>query len=448
MKRTVLFTIMAMVFTSAFAQDIVTTDDVDIYMFKPRVVDGGLKKSYGGYSDFSTGIVVQQYVPTDTVTVYGVAITFFVPDRDVRDFTNTGYRALMMERDPGTSDIPLANGFIYRPMHYVDSLRLDTSNRDYIKYCLFRYDFDHPSPWTYLSPCYEFYFNTPMKINHMTDTFYVGRERVLTEDAYMEATFWPYEVSGYYESLPRGWDYSFWQVATPYQDTNCMWPVSSYPHWGFCFPIIGFRCKPLDEQAHPLVVDVGDDSSATVRWYNVEEGAAYNVRLASGDGSVDSTAVTTDTVFTFTHLPYNRSYTVQVRKQCHYATVNYDTTVYSPWTVQEHAFTLGVDTTGSGIDTTGGGGSGGGDTVAGIPMADAAGFVMTPNPARDEVTVSSSFGLGHIEIHDAAGVLVYSEAASGHQKTIGIGSLRSGTYIVTVQTHAGITHKKLAVQRQ
>lgn len=213
--------------------------------------------------------------------------------------------------------------------------------------------------------------------------------------------------------------------------------------WGI--PIIGFRCKVIDEKNHPLVVEADDSSgSATVTWYHVDEGITYDVRLTSGDGSVDMVVSTTDTSFTFDGLPMNRYYSVQVRKQCHYATSNYDTTVYSPWT-SAASFLLGEDTTGTGgggidtigVDTTG--------VVGGTLLAQYT--YVVPNPARDEVRVASSFSLKEIEIWTVDGVLVYSGSAVGHEATVDVSWLRAGIYVIAVRTHEGMTHKRLVVAR-
>ena len=72
---------------------------------------------------------------------------------------------------------------------------------------------------------------------------------------------------------------------------------------------------------------------------------------------------------------------------------------------------------------------------------------LAPNPARDEVSVTSSFSLSRIEIHDLQGVMVFSEPVSGHDVTLPLDFLRSGTYIVSIHTHNGTTHKRLAVAR-
>ena len=276
---------------------------------------------------FWGGIQLQQYIPQDTVTVYGVALT-------MRNTYHNGsfvniiptYRAVMMERAAGMPDSNEYGG-IFRPLQYVDSITLQREN---IKQCLFRYEFERPgAPHISDLPCVEFYFNTPMKINRMTDTFYVGREYFGPSDT----TFFPSEFIGLYDNPPI--TCKFWGVA--YGDTTRFYEHTAHNEylWGFAFPIIGFRCKPVDS----LQLTGVYYSGATVQWRSVEEGATYNVRLTSSDGSIDSTVVTSDTSCTFYQLPQYKRYNIQVRKQCHYATVNYDTTVYSP--AANSSFVLG-----------------------------------------------------------------------------------------------------------
>ena len=97
--------------------------------------------------------------------------------------------------------------------------------------------------------------------------------------------------------------------------------------WGVAFPIIGFRCKPLRQYwlDYPVV-----GGPRVVRWRNAEDGTLYNVRLVGEDGS-DTTFVTTDTTLVLPAVSDSVRYTVMLRKQCHYATSNYDTTVSSDW---------------------------------------------------------------------------------------------------------------------
>ena len=66
--------VVVLLFCALFvdAQDVVTVGDTNIYMFNP--VPQNMKMRTGNV--FPNGILVQQYIPDDTVTVYGVALTF------------------------------------------------------------------------------------------------------------------------------------------------------------------------------------------------------------------------------------------------------------------------------------------------------------------------------------------------------------------------------------
>ena len=309
---------------SVQAQDILTVRDTDIYMFNQLPLNKDLRVRITGMScgPLSGGIIVQQYVPQDTVTVYGVALTMKNTCRNGSfDSVRQVYRALLMQRAAGTSD-DVNSVFAFRSLQYVDSISLKPEN---IRQCMFRYEFDSPTEYTLDVPCVEFYFNKPAHINRMTDTFYVGRE----DFSWPDSTFFPSEFSGLYNLPPVVGQ--FWYVG--YADTTAFIErTRSSPYdWGFAFPIIGFRCKPLDEEEHAVLVIESASGDISVLWYSVEEGATYNVRLTSSDGEVDTLVVTTDSSYTFVGMPSNHIYNVQVRKQCHYATVNYDTIVYSPW---------------------------------------------------------------------------------------------------------------------
>ena len=428
---------------SVMAQDVMTMADSGVYMFNPLPTKD-LRVRVQGLScgPLPGGLLVQQYVPQDTVTVYGVALTMRNNCRNGSfDSIIPVYRAVLMQRAAGTVDLPFPPR---RTLSYVDSITLAPDN---IKQCLFRYQFQSPSPYTSDMPCVEFYFNTPMQINRMSDTFYVGREYFSSSDS----SFYPSEYSGWYDTPPALCH--FWYVGYP--DTTQFYDRQGYStidmDWGFSFPIIGFRCKPLDEETHTLSLTNLTGDGATVNWYSVEEGTTYNVRLYSTDGEVDTVAETTDSSYTFSGLPQDKCYRVQVRKQCHYATANYDTTVYSSWTVTPTSFILGDP---SSIDTTG---TGGDTTIVDTTHVDTVGIAvrlleryvnLQPNPAADQVLVTSGFGLQEIEVFNAAGVKVDEQKAAGYAANFDISTLPAGPYLVRIATPRGTVTKKLVVQRR
>ena len=183
------------------AQNVVTVADTDIYLFNPMPNKGQdlHMRNYGsGLScgPMFGGLMLQQYVPQDTVTVYGIALTMRNTNQN-GSFDNIipTYRAVMMERAAGTTDDDRYT-VVERALQYVDSITLHPDN---IKQCLFRYDVERPAPPHFDDyPCVEFYFNTPRKINRMTDTFYVGREYF----DYSDTTFYPSEFVMQYNAPP------------------------------------------------------------------------------------------------------------------------------------------------------------------------------------------------------------------------------------------------------
>lgn len=311
-----------------------------------------------------------------------------------------------------------------------------------IKYSKFRYEFSYPKFSYGIVPCYELYFDEPRV---MTDTFYVGRK-------YFGNAPYAREYDGINRSSVT-YTYCWYSAygGSIFIDYGCHY------QWGFAFPIIGFHCKPLDEENYSLLLTDVNDNGATVHWYSVEDGATYNVRLTSADGSIDSTVVTSDSSYAFYGLPTNHRYNVRVRKQCYYATSAYDTTVYSPWTMTNTSFTLGVDTTGTGgngggTDTTGTGGNGGGDsTHTVIVMVGGADFSVSPNPVHGTLVVSFMQPLsegGVLTLYDLGGREV-------RRTTVAAGSVKvdfdtegcpAGAYLLKLITAQGITTRRLLVE--
>ena len=69
-----------------------------------------------------------------------------------------------------------------------------------------------------------------------------------------------------------------------------------------------------------------------------------------------------------------------------------------------------------------------------------------PNPAKDIVTVQSSFKVREIEIHNALGQVVLRKQGSQNIETIDVSNLQSGTYIVRIKTQRGFANKKILIE--
>jgi len=230
---------------------------------------------------------------------------------------------------------------------------------------------------------------------------------------------------------------------------NSLYPINLYDYGGWWWastnnqqiiePLLIYPIIELDTTVPPagmcvpvsnVEVMVTDSGCATVTWDGFPNYTSVTLHYGpvnlpvSAWTSVDVTELTMYQICDFNHdIP---RYGVQLKAYCDKQEMPWSEPVY---------FNTPSDT-----------GSGGSEGIASPTLLSAQTFLQ-PNPARDEVTVSSSFNLKRIELHDAAGILVYSELAAGHTTTIDVGFLRSGTYIVTIHTHDGITHKRLVVSR-
>lgn len=436
MKKLLLFFVLGLSVVSVSAQyigmdsDTITMQDADIYMYNPMPNRLGKEGAFSGGS-LALGTLTQQYVPQDTVILYGIALT--ICDGRVFDsiYQNPDYKAVLMQRPLGVPDsirfspTHPSDSIIIRTLHYLDSFAIDTTQRA-INITNFQYQFNYPKPSNAVVPCYEIYFDKPRV---MTDTFYVGRKNMAIPPLANEY--------GGRQNRPPDIHY-FWYNANEdamlFRDCN---------YWGFAFPIIGFHCKPLDEESHSLLLTDVNDNGATVQWYSAGDGTTYNVRLTSADGSIDSTVVTSDSIYTFYGLPTNHRYNVRVRKQCYYATSAYDTTVYSPWTMTNTSFTLGVDTTGSG---------GGGDTThTAIVSAGGVDFSVSPNPVHGVLSVTFPWPMaadGQLALIDLGGREV-------RRMTVAAGSVKvdfdtegcpAGAYLLNLITTQGITTRRILVE--
>ena len=69
-----------------------------------------------------------------------------------------------------------------------------------------------------------------------------------------------------------------------------------------------------------------------------------------------------------------------------------------------------------------------------------------PNPAKDIVTVQSSFKVKEIEIINALGQVVLRKEGNQNIETLEVNSLEKGTYIVRIKTQRGFANKKLVIK--
>ena len=175
-----------------------------------------------------------------------------------------------------------------------------------------------------------------------------------------------------------------------------------------------------------------EGTSATVTW----DGFPNYSRILLRYGRINEPQsqwreyeVTGNTLYTLENLAPVSFYCVALKAECDICKKE------TPWS-EPVTFYVAADT------------SGGGNTegIEGTTLLSQLTFLQ-PNPAQDEVTVTSSFSLTAIDIWTADGVMVYHGGCTGHDATVDVSWLRAGTYIVAIHTHNGTTHKRLLVAR-
>lgn len=315
-----------------------TISDTDsCYLFthpKPCFIHTACKRFMGRQ-------VLQEYITNQSVTVYGVAVTMVNTCSEYPISDNNPYIMAKLMCCIGPSPLTSLSG--YYSMQKVDTVSF---SRSHPRFCWFWYNdekcntdsiqnnpcINDSSACPEFVPCYEMYFDTPQQINVMTDTFYVGIEL-----PFNTPYFHPWYYGGRYSgTLPSHLYFSNGQYVDFGDGTGIEMGDNYIYHfdqcagetrvWGIAFPIIGFRCGVMKN----YWLEEYGGHYAIVKWRSTEPGTVFHVRLVGEDGS-DTTIVTQDTSYVFNWLSDSVRYNVKLRKQCHYCTSNYDTTVYSSW---------------------------------------------------------------------------------------------------------------------
>ncbi|MBP1630602.1 MAG: hypothetical protein H6Q15_1495 [Bacteroidetes bacterium] len=73
-------------------------------------------------------------------------------------------------------------------------------------------------------------------------------------------------------------------------------------------------------------------------------------------------------------------------------------------------------------------------------------ITIYPNPAREDISFSSSLMIKRIEIYDIMGKKVYSLDINNYSKTINVSSFNKGIYIARLNTEQGLVSKKFIVE--
>ncbi|WP_223302367.1 T9SS type A sorting domain-containing protein, partial [Flavobacterium branchiophilum] len=83
------------------------------------------------------------------------------------------------------------------------------------------------------------------------------------------------------------------------------------------------------------------------------------------------------------------------------------------------------------------------ETLSNQDFTKDATITIAPNPAEDSVTLSAQSNINAITIFDAQGRIVQFIKADSLQKTIDVNHLKTGMYILEIQTETGKKVEKL-----
>lgn len=73
-------------------------------------------------------------------------------------------------------------------------------------------------------------------------------------------------------------------------------------------------------------------------------------------------------------------------------------------------------------------------------------ILLMPNPAKEYVTVTSSFQINHVELFSLNGKKLLHDKIDGMTTTLNTGNFPSGKYILRIVTNEGTAYKKLIIQ--
>lgn len=290
---------------------------------------------------------------------------------------------------------------------------------------------------------YEFYFDTPFIA---TDTFFVGFQTYGVDgQAHHNYLGQDPDITGYVylvnvqDICNSHIPYPFNEIYVLFNDrTNQTDLLRPSRAWIGMVPIIEQPpCNP-DTLTCERVPDFGvypiDSQQVEFGWYGLPSQQRFQISVGPADRSPDDNplydADTTPYVLNYdwdTTVLYAAYIRAQCSRHCHPAP--FDTLVWGGWSEPVYFF--------------------GNRQPEGITTAQDGLFSMTPNPAKESVTVTlgtPSHCSCTIVLHDATGHSVFSTPFTGQSITIDTRGLAAGTYFLTLATPEATATRKLVVE--
>ena len=407
------------------------------------------------------------YYVSEPLTVYGIAVVSpYKPRYYSGDPTFFGS---LIPFDTTSVSLDLHAMLIIKEgdsYHHVDSAKWYSRNPNkYFKYEHVPYPYTYSTPIDTVVPVYEFYFSTPQLV---FDTFGVGlysthanfdRQGNFVSYSYGCGRGTYLDTTMATQCLQLGWRL-FWCVT----DSSGQFVLEERNHlrfhhagdsnpehvhhyektggafFGGIFPIVvppdtdSFECPRVENFCRAGYVD----GHPKFRWDAQEGQGPFQIAYGPADQPVDShrvaTAMRQPYVLPDGGLDSTVLYVARCRGRCHHTCPLHDTIFWSEWSDAVEFWTGSRRPGSEGI----------------VSPDDAVAFTLSPNPARNEVTVTLGSTVTSpcvVVLRDGQGRELLRQWMEGGEVTLSTRGLPAGLYLTTLESPQGSSTQKLVVER-
>ena len=459
MKQKIIYLVLAvMVFGGVQAQDTVRYGDSNYYHMPHDsiIVIRSISPNalFGAY-----GYNYIEYTAGEPLTIYGIAILSYYKPHFIQP---NSVRGSMIRVDTTAANVDLyAMLLIKEGGHYyhVDSARWRPfSPNKYFEFDQNHFTF-HERGFDTVVPVYEFYFSMPRVV---VDTFYVGIFSTYANfDSQGNRVGY---INGYNgsdgEEVGKNWPLLLFEVesggdsilweqfckAGRLQDgvveivDTSMYCKDFRISVGGAFPIIvppdtdSFECPGVENFRLSSYVE----GHPRFRWDAQAGQGPFQIAYGPADQPVDShrvaSAMRQPYVLPDGGLDSTVLYVARCRGRCHHTCPLHDTIFWSEWSDAVEFWTGSRRPGSEGI----------------VSPDDAVAFTLSPNPARDEVTLTLGSTVTSpcvVVLRDGQGRELLRQRMEGGEVTLSTRGLPAGLYLTTLESPQGSSTQKLVVER-
>ena len=292
---------------------------------------------------------------------------------------------------------------------------------------------------------YEVMFDTPITIS---DSFYIGytwyNSKRFMEGNSWKQTHWSIlygSVSNSYVHQSSEYGYHYYYFRNNVYNT---WLHQPYAQFTTVFLIVANdtvehvdsveTCRSPDY----LALRSRTDYDMALDWRVMPYAEAYDAVVVPWRDDPSTGVIRTTTANNQSFIGYGLQqgiyYAAYVRTRCHHECDIHDTVYYSDWSQPLYFFLGDTEPTDS--------------PYAGVSTLSETSVTLVPNPASDQATVTSSFGINGIEVYSLKGELMEHSSRDGATvANIDLQRYPAGSYIVRIRTPKGIVARRLEVVR-